>query len=128
MTIKEAVEVVKRKYGLITTYVDAASGKMMHVISAENELRAILEVKFPEGGIALFGPEVLELARNKVSICDLVERKNPEIFHKNPAASSLGRKGGQAIAHRGPEYFRQLQARRKTRKGGRPPMAKATPE
>ena len=29
-------------------------------------------------------------------------------------------KGGKAIAERGPEYFRQLQAKRKNRKGGRP--------
>src|ERR1700686_3645274 len=39
----------------------------------------------------------------------------------NPAAVKLGRKGGKEIAKRGAEYFRQLQARRKRRKGGRPP-------
>ena len=43
---------------------------------------------------------------------------------KNPAAVTLGRKGGKAIAERGPEYFRQLQAKRKNRKGGRPPKEK----
>ena len=31
---------------------------------------------------------------------------------KDPAAVTLGRKGGKTIAKRGPEYFRQLQARR----------------
>jgi len=31
---------------------------------------------------------------------------------KDPAAVKLGRKGGKEIAKRGPEYFRQLQARR----------------
>ncbi|PYS53894.1 MAG: hypothetical protein DMF76_27545 [Acidobacteria bacterium] len=40
---------------------------------------------------------------------------------KDPAAVKLGRKGGKEIAKRGPEYFRQLQARREKRKGGRPP-------
>jgi hypothetical protein len=40
---------------------------------------------------------------------------------KNPAAVALGRMGGRAIAERGPEYFRQLQAKRKTHAGGRPP-------
>ncbi len=40
---------------------------------------------------------------------------------KNPAAVALGKMGGRAIAERGPEYFRQLQARRKTHAGGRPP-------
>ncbi len=42
---------------------------------------------------------------------------------KDPAAVALGRKGGKAVAQRGPEYFRQLQARRKHRKGGRPRKA-----
>jgi hypothetical protein len=35
-------------------------------------------------------------------------------------AVALGRKGGASIATRGPEYFRQLSAKRKTRGGGRP--------
>src|ERR1700687_1622959 len=43
---------------------------------------------------------------------------------KDPAAVKLGRKGGKQIAKRGPEYFRQLQARRKKREGGRPPKSK----
>lgn len=36
------------------------------------------------------------------------------------AAAVLGRKGGASIAKRGPDYFRQLAAKRKTRAGGRP--------
>jgi hypothetical protein len=36
------------------------------------------------------------------------------------AAAVMGRKGGASIAKRGPEYFRQLAAKRKTRAGGRP--------
>jgi hypothetical protein len=39
---------------------------------------------------------------------------------KSPAAATLGRKGGTAIAKRGSDYFRQLAARRKTHGGGRP--------
>jgi hypothetical protein len=35
-------------------------------------------------------------------------------------AIALGRKGGTVTAKRGPEYFRQLAAKRKTRAGGRP--------
>lgn len=42
---------------------------------------------------------------------------------KNPAAVALGRMGGQAIAARGPEYFRKLQAKRRTFAGGRPPAS-----
>jgi len=43
---------------------------------------------------------------------------------KDPAAVTLGRKGGREIAKRGSEYFKQLQSRRKKRKGGRPPKSK----
>jgi hypothetical protein len=40
---------------------------------------------------------------------------------KDPHAVALGRKGGRKIAKRGPDYFRELQAMRKSKKGGRPP-------
>ncbi len=43
---------------------------------------------------------------------------------KDPAAVSLGRKGGQATAKRGPDYFRKIAAMRKTFAGGRPPKQK----
>jgi hypothetical protein len=43
---------------------------------------------------------------------------------KDPAAVKLGRKGGKQIAKRGAEYFRQLQAKRKKHKGGRPSKSK----
>jgi hypothetical protein len=117
MTIEEAVKIVERRFDLLTSYVDARTGKMMIVVRAESELRAIPGIKWPEGGISLFGSEVIELASGDVTIKDLVKRKNPEVFR---AAFALGRKGGKAIAQRGPEYFRQLQAKRKNRKGGRP--------
>jgi uncharacterized protein involved in exopolysaccharide biosynthesis len=35
-------------------------------------------------------------------------------------AAALGAKGGSKTAERGPEYFRQIAAKRKSRKGGRP--------
>jgi hypothetical protein len=37
------------------------------------------------------------------------------------AAEDRGRKGGSKTAERGPDYFRQIAAMRKTRGGGRPP-------
>jgi hypothetical protein len=39
---------------------------------------------------------------------------------KGTAASQLGQLGGSVTAQRGPDYFRQLAARRKTHGGGRP--------
>ena len=45
---------------------------------------------------------------------------------KDPAAVALGRKGGKKIAERGSKYFKELQAKRKTRAGGRPPKKKST--
>jgi hypothetical protein len=35
-------------------------------------------------------------------------------------AAAMGRKGGTKTAERGPEYFRLIAAKRKTRAGGRP--------
>jgi hypothetical protein len=42
------------------------------------------------------------------------------LLMESPAAT-LGAKGGKETAKRGSEYFRQLAAKRKDRKGGRPP-------
>lgn len=42
------------------------------------------------------------------------------LLEESPAAA-LGKKGGKVTAKRGPEYFRQIAAKRKTCKGGRPP-------
>lgn len=39
---------------------------------------------------------------------------------KPSAAMQLGRLGGSVTAKRGPDYFRELAARRKTHGGGRP--------
>ena len=36
----------------------------------------------------------------------------------------LGKMGGKATVKRGPEYFRQISAMRKTKAGGRPPKPK----
>ena len=40
--------------------------------------------------------------------------------NNNNAAVELGRLGGQKTAERGPEYYAEIQAKRKERKGGRP--------
>ena len=42
-----------------------------------------------------------------------------DLIDTSPAAA-LGQKGGLATAKRGPEYFRELAAKRKTKAGGRP--------
>lgn len=41
------------------------------------------------------------------------------LLEESPAAT-LGKKGGQSTAKRGPDYFRKIAAQRKTRSGGRP--------
>ena len=120
MNIDEAMEIVKQRYGLLASYVDARTGKMMTVIKAEfPELRAIPRSRRASWAIALFFSDIIELAEGRVTIEELVRRKNPEIF----TAADLGRKGGREIAKRGSDYFRKLQAQRKERKGGRPPSA-----
>jgi len=44
---------------------------------------------------------------------------------KDPAAVELGRKGGRVTAKRGRGYYKALQAKRKNRRGGRPPKPKS---
>ncbi len=44
---------------------------------------------------------------------------------KLPAAAVLGAKGGSVTAQKGSDYFRKLAARRKHRRGGRPPKESA---
>jgi len=44
-----------------------------------------------------------------------------KIIPKSLIVKESGRIGGKKTAQRGPEYFRALQARRKTKAGGRPP-------
>jgi hypothetical protein len=114
MNFEQAIKTVKKRYGLLTSYLDARTGKIMTVVKAENELRAIPEVTWPEWGISLFHSDIIELAEDRISIESLVRRKNPELFER-------GRMGGKETAKRGPEYFRRLQSRRKVRAGGRPP-------
>ena len=46
-------------------------------------------------------------------------RRAADTLSMNPA-SLLGRIGGAKTAERGPDYFRQIAAMRKTRAGGRP--------
>jgi hypothetical protein len=79
MTLKEALRIVKGRYGLLAPEVDAR-GKMRYVVAAERELRAIPEVADPESGIAIFAPEVKELARGAITIEALVRRKSPGLF------------------------------------------------
>ena len=42
--------------------------------------------------------------------------------NKEAAAVELGRRGGNKTAERGPEYYAEIQAKRKVRKGGRPKL------
>ena len=68
-------------------------------------------INLPEGRT----PRVLELLHAAVALTDDLlaqDRMTP--------AEALGHKGGSATAKRGPDYFRQLAARRRTRAGGRP--------
>jgi hypothetical protein len=82
MTIDEAAKIVNDRYGFLKSYV-TAMGKMLYVVAAEQELRAIPGVRMPEGGIAIFAPAVIELAHGSITIEGLVRRKNPELFQKS---------------------------------------------
>lgn len=43
-----------------------------------------------------------------------------DLATRQPDAAALGAKGGAKTAERGPEYYAQIAAMRKTRAGGRP--------
>lgn len=43
-----------------------------------------------------------------------------DLVKRHPDAVALGAKGGKTTAKRGPEYFKQIAAMRKTKAGGRP--------
>ncbi|MGI8990540.1 MAG: hypothetical protein ACR2I2_13305 [Bryobacteraceae bacterium] len=79
MTIDEALKIVKKQYGLLESYVEA-SGKLIYVVAAQPQLKAIPGVNLPEHDIGLLASEVIELASGAVSIEALVRGKNPELF------------------------------------------------
>jgi len=55
---------------------------------------------------------------------DVDDRRMEELLDRettvHSSAVALGSEGGRATAKRGPEYFRQISAARKTYRGGRP--------
>ena len=68
-------------------------------------------------GLAVGAPP--EILRNNLTVAiGMIDQLLLE--DKLPAASQLGRLGGTVTAQRGPDYFRELAARRKTHGGGRP--------
>jgi hypothetical protein len=77
---------------------------------SEAEL-TIATTELPQGR----GLRALELLRSALALTDDLIGQT-----KLAPAVMMGRKGGASIAKRGPEYFRQLAAKRKTLGGGRP--------
>lgn len=90
---------------------DRASLQTLKRLIEETDLLISTTEPMPEGRT----PRCKELLRAALALTD-------DLMHtaESPAAM-LGSKGGNATAaKRGPEYFRQLAAQRKTRAGGRP--------
>jgi hypothetical protein len=52
----------------------------------------------------------------------MAKKKQPQSVNPlaSVAAAMLGKLGGRKTAERGPEYYKNLQAKRKKRAGGRP--------
>jgi hypothetical protein len=77
------------------------------------ETRLILSNNpIPPGG----RERAVELLDACLALSKMFASSNPA----KPAAALLGARGGKATAKRGPEYFAQISAMRKTRAGGRP--------
>lgn len=67
--------------------------------------------------------ETTELPENRskraLELLSTALKLTDHLLSETPAVT-LGKLGGRKIAERGPEYFRELAARRKTHAGGRP--------
>lgn len=59
-------------------------------------------------------------AKRAVKLLSSALQLADDLISVPPAASSLGKLGGDKTAQRGSEYFRQIAAKRKTKAGGRP--------
>ena len=74
---------------------------------------AVSTIDLPQGR----GERAVELLASALSLCE-------DLIADPPAAQShaaiLGKKGGARTAERGPEYFREIGLKRRTRSGGRP--------
>ena len=64
--------------------------------------------------------EAPTLEQTRELIAEAIQRTERLTKAVTTAAVKQGRKGGMATAERGPDYFRKIAARRKTRAGGRP--------
>lgn len=93
---------------------DKASLQTLKRLIAEVDLILETTTPLPENRTA----RSRELLRAALALTDdLLLSQNSK---GKSAAAILGSKGGNAIAKRGSEYFRQLAAKRTTRAGGRP--------
>jgi hypothetical protein len=64
--------------------------------------------------------DVPTLEESRRLVADALQRTERLAKAVTTAAIKRGRKGGSKTAERGPEYFRQIAAKRKTFAGGRP--------
>ena len=64
--------------------------------------------------------EASTLEDSRRAITEAIQRTERLTAAVTTAAVKRGRKGGLSTAERGPDYFRQIAAMRKTRGGGRP--------
>jgi hypothetical protein len=64
--------------------------------------------------------EAPTLEDSRQAITEAIQRTERLTKAVTTAAVKRGRKGGTKTAERGPEYFREIAAMRKTRAGGRP--------
>lgn len=60
------------------------------------------------------------LEDSRLAITEAIERTERLAKSVTTAAVKRGRKGGTKTAERGPDYYRQIAAMRKTKAGGRP--------
>jgi hypothetical protein len=64
--------------------------------------------------------EAVTIEESRIILADAIQQAERIAKAVTTAPIKRGRKGGTRTAERGPDYFRQIAAMRKTRAGGRP--------
>lgn len=89
--------------------------------STRQELTALRNI-ISEAHLILSTTELPEgrAIRSRELLASAMALTDDLLAHVKAPAAALGRKGGTVTAQRGPDYFRQLAAKRKSNRGGRP--------
>jgi len=100
---------------LIELEANAAIKLLRRAISVLGEAGPVLMTKPSRDGFT-----EKKARRALLLVDDAIGKIEVVLLHNRERSVEIGRKGGKKTAERGPDYFRQIAAMRKTKGGGRP--------